>query len=106
MIDALGMHAKLLEMQRLGATWGGEDCFTVFKLLNRAPRTPLGALFLVFLAFPQGSLIVHSFCTSRMLFPVAIRNKVAQSDFIENVRGSWARLMIAAEPAVAGNSRG
>ena len=42
--------------------------------------------FLVFLVFPQGSLIVHSFCTSCALFPVAIRNKVAQSGFIENVR--------------------
>ena len=66
-----------------------ENCFTAFKLLTRTRGIPSqGFLFLVFLAFPQGSLIVHSFCTSRELFPVAIRNKVSQSECIENVRGS------------------
>ena len=66
-----------------------ENCFTAFKLLTRTRGISSQVfLFLVFLAFPQGSLIVHSFCTSRDLFPVAPRNKVAQSGFIENVRDS------------------
>jgi hypothetical protein len=66
-----------------------ENYFTAFKLLTRTRGISSQVfLFLVFLAFPQGSLIVHSFCTSRELFPVAPRNKEEQSGFIENVRGS------------------
>jgi hypothetical protein len=39
--------------------------------------------FLLFLCLPQASAVLHSFCTSLRLFPVAIRTELSQSEFIE-----------------------
>ena len=40
------------------------DSFTAYKLLKvLVVRIPRGNSFLVFHGLPQGSLIVHSFCT-------------------------------------------
>ena len=103
----VGNACKAIGNAEVGRNVGRRGLFHGVQVIEpRAPELHWELLFLVFLAFPQGSRIVHSFCTRRELFPVAPRNKVAQSGFIENVRGSWARLMIAAEPAAAGDSRG
>lgn len=64
-----------------------ELIFTSYNLLNFAERQPgpKGGSFSVFLSFPQGSTIVHSFCTSGEGFSVAGRNLLPQSGFSENV---------------------
>ena len=55
---------------------------------------------LIFLSLPQGSLIVHSFCTRAKCFSVAARDDLPQSGFTENVGPSKAcRTMIAAKLA-------
>jgi hypothetical protein len=53
---------------------------------------------LVFLSFPQGSVIVHSFCTAEKRILVAARIDLRQSEFSENVGFSKAcPTMIAAK---------
>jgi hypothetical protein len=79
----------------------GSDSYTVSKLLKKPPVRhfrPRDSSS-VFLRLPQGSLIVHSFCTSRKCFSVAARNILAQSGFIEHVVTLRpCRTMIAAKP--------
>ena len=61
----------------------------------------------IFLSPPQGSLIVHSFCTSAKCFSVAAPDDLPQSGFTENVGPPKARrTMIAANWRQTGNSRG
>jgi hypothetical protein len=60
--------------------------FTASKLLKLGgAKIPAQIAFLLFLRFPQGSLVVHRFCTMRAMFIVAGRNNLAESVFIENV---------------------
>jgi hypothetical protein len=82
--------------------------FTTSKLLKSRGRIFRRAISsAVFLRLPQGSPIVHSFCTRAEGFSVAGRNILSESGFSEYVAKLKAcRRMIAAKPAAAGNSRG
>jgi hypothetical protein len=82
--------------------------FTASKLLKSLDPT-LGRRnsSTVFLSLPQGSRVVHSFCTTEKRFSVAVRNILPQSGFSEYVAiSNLAERRFAVTLAAAGNSRG
>jgi hypothetical protein len=89
-------------------TWLGGYFFTTSKLLKSRSAHLLGRdSFSDFLRHPQGSRIVHSFCTRGKGFSVAGRDILRESGFSEYVAILKAcRTMFAVTLVAAGNSRG